>query len=298
MSLYPYHLGCPIWANPQWAGSLYTRKAARADYLPQYSQVFNTVEVSSTFYAIPPLETVHRWGDEVQSGFRFCLKFPRVISHDKKLISVGHETTAFLELLKILAEADSLGPTFLQLGPNFSARDFPRLQAYLEQLPTCYPYAVEVRHADYFDGGRHESALNELLTHLQIDRVLLDSRPLFSSPATTKGEQRAQERKPRVPVRFDTTAQSPLVRLIGRDDLSTLIPCAEEWAKVTADWLRAGFTPFVFTHTPNDIYAPAFGRLFHETLQRELHDLPEMPAWPGEAEPTPAKQLKLFGDNE
>ena len=221
MSLYPYHLGCPVWANPQWAGFFYTRKAARAEFLPQYSGVFNTVEVSSTFYAIPPIETVRRWADEVQPGFRFCLKFPRVISHDKKLISVGYETSAFLELLKVLDEADCLGPAFLQLGPNFSARDFPRLRAYLERLPKDFPYAVEVRHADYFDGGRHESALNQLLTEQKMDRVLLDSRPLFSAPATTEAEERSQERKPRVPVRYDTTAQSPLVRLIGRDDLTS-----------------------------------------------------------------------------
>lgn len=293
---YPYHLGCPVWASPQWAGSFYTRKAGRADYLPQYSQVFNTVEVSSTFYAIPPIETVRRWGEEVQPGFRFALKFPRVISHDKRLISVGTETAAFLELLQVLKEADALGPAFLQLGPNFSTRDFPRLQKYLEQLPADYPYAVEVRHATYFDSPRHEQALNDFLRHLEIDRVLLDSRPLFSAPATTKGEERAQDQKPRVPVRYDTTANHPLVRLIGRDDVPALKPWVDEWAKIVAGWIREGKTPFVFTHTPNDVFAPEFGRMFHGELRRHLDTVPEMPAWPGESESTPAKQLRLFGE--
>lgn len=294
MLLYPYHLGCPVWASPQWAGTLYTRKANRADYLPQYSRVFNTVEVSSTFYAIPPVETVRRWGEEVQPGFRFCLKFPRIISHDKKLLSVGTETAMFLELLRVLDEADALGPSFLQLGPNFSARDFPRLQRYLEQLPKQFPYAVEVRHSTFFDNSRNESALNEFLKQLGIDRVLLDSRPLFSAPPTTEGEERAQGQKPRVPVRYDATADKPLVRLIGRDDVSALKPWVEEWAKIAAEWIREGKTPFIFTHTPNDVFAPEFGRLFHNTLRRHLDSVPEMPEWPGEAEPSPAKQLRLF----
>jgi uncharacterized protein YecE (DUF72 family) len=296
MLLYSYHIGCPIWANPQWAGTYYTRKATRADFLPQYSQVFNTVEVSSTFYAIPPVETVRRWGEEVQPGFRFCMKFPRVISHDKRLISVGSETAAFLELLKVLDDADCLGPTFLQLGPNFSARDFSRLQKYLEQLPDSYPYAVEVRHVDFFDEGRNETALNDLLKQLGMDRVLLDSRPLFSAPPITESDKGAQGQKPRVPVRFDATANQPLVRLIGRDDIHTLSPWVEEWAKVVANWIRVGKTPFVFTHTPNDVFAPAFGRMFHESLRRQVDTVSEMPAWPGETEPAPLKQKRLFGD--
>ncbi len=294
MSRFPYHLGCPIWANPQWAGSLYSRKASRAEFLSQYSQVFNTVEVSSTFYAFPPEETIRTWADVVEPGFRFCLKFPRAISHEKQLKNTATETALFLEIVKILEDADCLGPSFLQLGPDFSAKQFPRLEAYLKQLPSCYPYAVEVRHADYFDNGKHENALNELLRQLNIDRVLLDSRPLFSAPATTEGERHAQGRKPRVPVRFDTTANQPLVRLIGRDNLSTLADCITEWSKITADWIKQGKTPFIFSHTPDDIYAPAFGRMFHRAVCQEEETVPEMPDWPGEAEPVPAKQLRLF----
>jgi uncharacterized protein YecE (DUF72 family) len=224
------------------------------------------------------------------------MKFPRVISHDKRLISVGRETAAFLELLKVLDDADCLGPTFLQLGPAFSARDFSRLQKYLEQLPTSYPYAVEVRHADFFDAGRNESALNGLLKELGMDRVLLDSRPLFSAPPITESDKGAQGQKPKVPVRFDATANQPLVRLIGRDDVSSLTPWVEEWAKVVADWINEGKTPFVFTHTPNDVFAPAFARMFHEAVRRRPGTVSEMPPWPGETEPAPIKQKHLFGE--
>jgi uncharacterized protein YecE (DUF72 family) len=168
----------------------------------------------------------------------------------------------------------------------------------LEQLPGPFPFAVEVRHADFFDEGRHESALNEFLKQLGMDRVLLDSRPLFSAPPITEADKGAQGQKPRVPVRFDATANTPLVRLIGRDDIQTLTPWVEEWAKVVADWIRQGKTPFVFTHTPNDVFAPAFGRMFHEAVRRELDTVSEMSPWPGESEPAPVRQKRLFGDED
>lgn len=294
MSESPYYLGCPVWANPGWKGSLYTKAAARADYLPQYSRVFNTVEVNSTFYALPAPETVRRWSEEVETGFRFCLKFPRAISHEKKLKNAERETSAFLNLLSLLQNADCLGPAFLQLGPDFSARDFSDLEAYLDSLPSGLAYAVEVRHRDYFDEGSNEKRLMQILRAKNIDRVLLDSRPLFSAPATTEAERHSQSRKPRVPVRFEPTRDRPMVRFIGRDDLETLTPWIEEWARLVADWIRAGKKPIVFTHAPDDAFAPALGRKFHIALRKELPDLPKMPTWSGETEPQPARQMKLF----
>jgi hypothetical protein len=47
-----YCLGCPMWSNQQWVGELFTSNAKPADFLRQYSSVFNTVEGNTTFYAL------------------------------------------------------------------------------------------------------------------------------------------------------------------------------------------------------------------------------------------------------
>jgi uncharacterized protein YecE (DUF72 family) len=109
-----YYLGCPVWACERWKGSLFTRQAPREKWLEQYSSVFNAVEGNSTFYGLPSLETVRRWATTAQLGFRFVLKFPRTITHEKRLLNAGKETTEFLRILDVLREEDCLGPAMLQ----------------------------------------------------------------------------------------------------------------------------------------------------------------------------------------
>ena len=93
------YLGCPLWAHAPWKGRFFTAKASREDFLPQYARVFGTTEGNATFYGLPAPETVERWAAEAPSDFRFCFKFPRVISHEKALVGAETETKAFFERL-------------------------------------------------------------------------------------------------------------------------------------------------------------------------------------------------------
>jgi uncharacterized protein YecE (DUF72 family) len=290
----PYFLGCPVWASPRWQGTLFTRHAKRDEWLYQYSLVFSTVEGNSTFYALPPQDTVRRWAASTVAPFRFVLKFPRSISHEHRLIDAEAETEAFLERLQILHEADRLGPSFLQLPPGFSPYQLEDLADYLLQLPREYPYAVEVRHRAFFDEGKNEEALNELLAKLHIDRVILDTRPLFSGPPSDEAEQQSQSRKPQLPVRQTVTGTHPVIRLVGRDEVNRVLPWIREWAPVIASWIIDGLTPFVFAHTPDDFYAPQLARMFHEELGKHTHRIKEMATWPGETSGAEKKQRALF----
>lgn len=288
-----YHLGCPVWACPDWVGSLFSTRD-RTKWLEQYSKVFSTVEGNSTFYGLPSRETVERWARTTAKGFQFCLKFPRSISHGRRLIDAESETGLFLDILSVLTESGRSGPSFLQLPPTFSFAEFDRLQTYLEGLPAEFSYAVEVRHPDFFDEGTAETTLNEALRALKIDRVLFDSRPLFSRPPADSSEEVAQSRKPRSPLRRTVTGTRPMLRLVGRNSVHDTRPWIEEWAETVADWIRAGLEPYVFTHSPNDAFAPELASTFHSTLQTHLPSLAELPAWPGRKDDTGPRQLHLF----
>lgn len=286
-------LGCPVWGCKEWFGPYFATKSESA--LSQYSGVFSTVEVSSTFYASQSRETVRRWAKEAEPGFRFALKFPKLISHDQQLVGVEAETAAFLDLMTILKEADRLGPSFLQLGPTFDRRQFDSLERYLEKLPRDFPFAVEVRHRDYFDNGPAERALDELLRRLHIDRVLFDSRALFAAPPTTEAEVEARRRKPQPPFRRTVTGQHPMLRFIGRDNLDVAQLWIDEWATIVADWLRNGLSPFVFAHAPNDFFAFEFAQRFHRRLSELVPTLPPLPAPPAELQSrNQPKQRQLF----
>lgn len=290
-----YHLGCPVWACPEWVGSLFSTKD-RKKWLGEYSSVFSTVEGNSTFYGLPARETVQRWAESSCDGFRFCLKFPKAISHDRRLIDAELETELFLDVLRVLDDADRLGPSFLQLPTTFSAAEFDRLESYLRALPAEYPYAVEVRHRDYFDQGRTEDQLNELLRELKIDRILFDTRGLFSKPPSDDAEEVSQSRKPRSPHRITVTGTRPMLRLVGRNSVDDSLPWIEEWAGVVAEWITSGLQPFVFTHSPNDAFAPEHASCFHHELQKRMSGLPDLPDLPAAMLQRPPRQLSLFGE--
>ena len=290
-----YYLGCPVWSCEAWVGSLYRRKLPRKRWLEDYSAVFSTVEGNSTFYALPQASTVEHWCQVTQDGFRFSLKFPRAISHDQRLVSAEPMTGAFLELLQILQQHDRLGPSFLQLPPDFGPSEFENLVRYCESLPDEFPYAVEVRQFGYYDEGPNEQRLDGMLRENGIDKVLFDSRPLYSAPPTTETERVSQGRKPRTPLRKTTTGDRPFVRFIGRDETDRLKPWIEEWSQQTVEWIQAGKTPFIMTHAPDDTYAPEFARLFHEAVKRRLPETPLLAEWPGKAESqSQLRQLELF----
>lgn len=272
-----YYLGCPIWSNREWVGRFFTADARSGDYLRQYSSVFNTVEGNTTFYGLPKAETVQRWREDAAEGFQFCCKFPRAISHELRLRNAAAETKELFERLGPLG--DKLGPLFLQLPPSFGGNDLPVLAAYLATLPPDFAYAVEVRQREFFAKGEIERTFNRLLHERGIDRVILDSRALFSTPPPDDATREAQRKKPRLPTHVIALGPRPLVRFIGHPHLDNNAPFLEPWLAKIAEWIGAGRTPYVFLHTPSNREAPELARLFHEKLRARL-ELPALPDWP------------------
>ena len=282
---WPYYLGCPGWADEGLLDTFYSSRN-RQRWLGQYSSVFNAVEANNTFYGLPTLDTARRWASAVSAGadslnsFHFVFKFPSTITHEKQLRNATRETAQFLDVLNIFREAGCLGPAFLQLPPLFDGRQLVDLANYLQQLPSGFHYSVETRHADYFDQGPFERELTQLLSAEKIDRMLLDSRPLFSAPATDRWETISQQRKPQSPVRQTVTARRPALRLINRNDVLTTKPWMEQWAKIVAGWIKQGLTPYLFTHAPDNRFAPLAAEQFHACLRQRIPSLAPLPTWP------------------
>jgi uncharacterized protein YecE (DUF72 family) len=111
--------------------------------LSLYAQAFDTVEVDSTFYAIPPPNTVRGWARRSPDGFVFALKLPQEITHERHLRRAEAETETFIERARLLGP--KLGPILVQLGPEFSPSDFDALEAFVPRLPRDLRFAVEVR---------------------------------------------------------------------------------------------------------------------------------------------------------
>lgn len=283
-----FHIGLTQWGYNEWVGTFFTQNAKPDSFLEQYASVFNSVEGNTTFYHTPDAETVEKWMQTVPANFKFCFKFPKLITHQKKLRDAAGDTLQFLD--RFQSYRQFLGPFHIQLGPRFSFNDFNILKAFLDILPAHLSFALEVRHLDFFDKGKKENELNNLLRSHGIDRVVFDTRRLHSMKSSDPAIKRIQTRKPKMPVRFETTGPYPTVRFVGTNTVSGNEAYLKEWAIILADWIREGKHPYIFIHAPNTFHAPALARFFHEELSR-LIPIQLLREWPSDRA---NKQLGLF----
>ncbi|MDK9688356.1 DUF72 domain-containing protein [Halomonas sp. LC1] len=281
----PLYLGLPMWANQDWQGSLYPRQA-KTDLLSDYAAVFSSVEGNTTFYSgAPKPDTIAAWARQAPAHFRFCFKLPASVTHDQRLGSLA-SAWEFIEALTPLH--DRLGPTMVQLPRDFGPSELPKLEALLAHWPTQLPSAVEVRHPVFFHKGEEEKALNRLLITYRANRVMLDVRPVFSTPANGHpGLAHAQQEKPKLPLHVLSTAEQPIIRFIGHIDKTINTRYFAPWIERLKLWISQGKTPFLFVHTADNRESPEMARALYGLLQQQMA-LPALEAFANE------KQSQLF----
>jgi uncharacterized protein YecE (DUF72 family) len=131
----------------EWAGTFYPRGLKPGEYLSYYAQHFNSVELDTTFHAVPPVDRVKRWRDVTPEDFRFCVKTPRVVTHDFPLEQGAGAMMHFLEVMRNLQE--KLGVVLLQFPPSFTVRELSKLDHFLSEMPADLHFAAEFRHASW-----------------------------------------------------------------------------------------------------------------------------------------------------
>jgi len=257
-------LGLAMWSQTQWKQSLYgdTPISAR---LEKYSQIFNTVEGNTTFYALPRLATAMNWRDAVPDTFKFTFKLPRQITHDLQLQNAQSDLSHFFNLMAPLIEKTAIWK--IQLPAQFGPSALPSLATFLQQLPANLQFGVEVRHREFFNKGEAEKALNRLLIAHHCNRIIMDSRALFAALPNTPVLIDAQQKKPNVPVHPIATADQPVVRFIGQLDADLNSAFFQQWCNKLALWIAEGKQPLVFIHTPDNVFAPELAVRLNEMLR-------------------------------
>jgi uncharacterized protein YecE (DUF72 family) len=144
-------IGTQGWNYDAWVGPFYPVGTRPADYLTVYARAFDTVEVDSTFYAVPPVKTVRGWYDRTPHGFTFALKLPQEITHERRLRDVEDVAQLFYDRARELRE--KLGPVLIQLGPDFGPVELPALARLLPTLPRDLRFSVEFRHRGWIQDG-------------------------------------------------------------------------------------------------------------------------------------------------
>ncbi|MFM2303668.1 MAG: hypothetical protein RLZZ135_1078 [Cyanobacteriota bacterium] len=280
-------IGCAVWSYPGWMGEVYPPKTPTADFLRVYSNFFPAVEGNTTFYATPNQAIIDRWIAQTPPGFRFCLKFPRSITHHGLLEPSIPAARSFIAQMQGLGER--LGVMFIQLPPHYAPDRLADLTAFLTALPRQdIDIALEVRHLDWF-GSPHQEQLTELLMRLGIGRVILDTRSIYAADPDL-GEI-AQCKKPCVPLALSLTAPFSLIRYVSHPVRSANQVWLEEWANQIHTWLERDPQIYVFVHCPIEARSPINARYLHQIFTRSGITLSPLPPNPTADLPV---QLKLF----
>lgn len=227
----PVTIGIAGWALPRHDIDLFP-PAAFGSNLARYAATFDAVEINSSFYRPHKPETYARWAESVPASFRFAVKLPRTITHEKRLQDIEPDLDRFV------AEAGTLGPKLgwvlmqtppsLRFDPRAAEALFTSLRAGLGIIASHRPafggqpgtatsgvtLACEARHGSWF--GDEATAL---MREMGVIRVIADP------PAGEPGPFMA------------THAGDAYVRLHGSPLIYRSIYEPERLAQV-AKWLR------------------------------------------------------------
>lgn len=242
-----FYIGCTGWSMKEWVGKVYPRGTKSRDFLHHYTLQFNTIELNTTHYRIPTVDTVRRWRQEAAHDFRFCPKVPQSISHSRDLGLDGTQTALFCDHILMLEE--KLGCCFIQLPPHFGYDRLELLERFVRQWPSQLPLAVELRHESWFNNRDHRQKAFDMLAGYGISAVITDvagRRDVLHMRATT----------PTTMIRFVGNGLHP-------SDYSRI----DAWIKRLQLWQQQGLKAvYFFTHEPDNLLAPDLAKYLNDQL--------------------------------
>ncbi|MCO5157108.1 MAG: DUF72 domain-containing protein [Aquamicrobium sp.] len=161
------------WSIPRTVAAAFPEEGSG---LARYAAVFDGVEVNSTFYRRHKASTFERWAEATPDGFRFAVKIPKAITHERAMEDIREPFATFLQ--DIAALGGKRGPLLCQLPPSLRF-DPERFEAAFDTMRDLDqgPLVIEVRHRCWASA----QAL-ALLERYSIDRVLAD--PALVWPAS------------------------------------------------------------------------------------------------------------------
>lgn len=168
----PIRIGTAGWSIPkEHAGAF----PVEGSHLDRYAAVFNAVEINSSFYRPHRPATYEKWAASVPDSFRFAVKVPKAITHERRLKEAGDLLERFLS--EVGGLGPKLGPLLVQLPPSLpfesgTSDEFLRdLRRQVTGGIVCEP-----RHRSWF-----APEVDNLLNELRIARVAADPPPVLGA---------------------------------------------------------------------------------------------------------------------
>ncbi|NWF49421.1 MAG: DUF72 domain-containing protein [Ignavibacteriaceae bacterium] len=175
MKISRVRFGTCSWKYDSWIGLVYSGKS-KSDYLGEYSQKFNTVEIDQWFWSLhglnkislPAPKDVKLYSEAVPDDFKFTIKVPNSVTlthfyskqKNEPLVVNPHflSTELFNEFLKSIEPMkEKIGVLMFQFEylnkqKMSSQKEFQeRIFSFIKKLPADYKYGIEIRNPNYLN---------------------------------------------------------------------------------------------------------------------------------------------------
>jgi uncharacterized protein YecE (DUF72 family) len=232
------YMGSPQWGVPGWVGKIYPAKAREKDFLANYVQHFNGIELNATHYKIYDQVSITKCADKANGrDFIFCPKLYQGVTHQGGLRGKEGMVAEFMQGIKAFKE--HLGPVFMQLSDSFGPARKEELFVFLRSLPKDVTFFLELRHPDWFaqEGVRRE--LFNTLYLLKTGAVITD----------TAGRRDCAHMHLTIPKAF--------VRFVANSLHPTDYTRLDAWIERIINWIEQGLQElYFFVHMEDELYSP------------------------------------------
>jgi uncharacterized protein YecE (DUF72 family) len=126
--------------------------AETGSHLERYARRLNAVEINSSFHRPHRTRAYARWANATPTDFRFSVKLPKAITHERKLEDCGALLDRFAG--EVAGLGDKLAVLLVQLPPKSELNKRvagPFFRALRKRI--AVPVALEPRHASWFSPG-------------------------------------------------------------------------------------------------------------------------------------------------
>ena len=175
------HVGTSGYSFKDWLGTVYPAGTKAGDFLSHYAKMFDTVEINSTYYHVPPPSMFANMLKKVPSDFTFVVKVPKEMTHDReKLASV---VSPFIDGIAPLMEAGQLGGLLAQFPYSFksTSEGIDHLKRLADAFAECEtPMNIEFRHTRWYNDETYA-----VLEKLGLGFVNVDLPPLPGLPGAS-----------------------------------------------------------------------------------------------------------------
>ncbi len=238
----PIFIGTAGWSLPRADQGQF---ASEGTHLARYAQTLNGVEINSSFYRPHSAKLYSKWAAAVPERFRFSVKMPKVITHERRLLDCDEQLCDFLDQLQGLGTR--LGCILIQLPPSFEYHA-SLAGAFFELFRALHngPLAVEPRHPSWFTRD-----VDHLLASYDAARVAADPARVPSAAIPGGTSDLAYFRLHGSPRMYWSSYESDFL-----DDL---------WSRIISAAQRARAVWCIFDNTASGSAIPNALELAHQT---------------------------------